>query len=521
MEANVTCPTEGGLADDGFNPSFSLNELILDPSSNMHIWGWLGSGLLVVITWILAVHTIMVHLTHYNNKSIQRHKVRVLAYPAVYSTLAWVSYLKYGASTTIMFFAVLFESFAVYNLYALLKAYLEPYRLQNASMPKQAVTTKVLGLKTITVQSKWGLHFSTIMDICVFQFPIWNIISAFISIMTELHGYYCPNSFSPKGAYVWLTVINFFCLSLILGALFTYLAVYHNEWKLGAIQAHGLFWCVKGPIMIIFYFGTILLSALTTFHVIKDVPPANGGTYWPAAAIKNGYEAIIVCFVMAIDAVLMMKYYGMDEEDYFDHKDEHLNFFMAFVDAFLAFIPQFILSLMTCGQSTVRLAKKRQELKLRRKMAGDESSMALNKDFHTKDEERDYSYYEDPMADVSLEDLPPMPRVHQESKVFEEEGKSGTRLRELGAIDNPFKSPPQQHAYPASPYPHTGSSPSPTHGRYSAVATSPFDDENAAHALPPPPSAPPQQQIQTHCTKSYPGFFTLLFSQLFSLIECK
>jgi Organic solute transporter Ostalpha len=315
--------------------------------------------------------------------------------------------------------------------------------------------------------------------------------------MTELSGNYCPGSFSPKGAYVWLTVMNFFCLSLILGALFTYLAVYHNEWKLGNIQAHGLFWCVKGPIMIIFYFGTILLTALTTFHVIKDVPPANGGTFWPAAAIKNGYEAIIVCFVMAIDAVMMMKYYGMDEEDYFDHKDEHLNFFMAFVDAFLAFIPQFILSLMTCGQSTVRLAKKRQELKLRRKMAGDESSTALNKDFHSKDEERDYSYYGDPMADVDLEELP---RVHHDSKVFEEEGKSGTRLRELGAIDNPFKSPPQQHAYPASPYPHTGSPPKPaqTQGRYSAVpsSSSPFDDNAAVHALPPPPSAPQQQQIQ-------------------------
>lgn len=57
--------------------------------SNMHIWGWLGSGLLVVITWILTVHTITQHLTNYNNKGIQRHKVRVLAYPAVYSTLAW------------------------------------------------------------------------------------------------------------------------------------------------------------------------------------------------------------------------------------------------------------------------------------------------------------------------------------------------------------------------------------------------------------------------------------------------
>lgn len=313
--------------------------------------------------------------------------------------------------------------------------------------------------------------------------------------MTQLHGYYCPGTFSFRGAYVWLAVINFCSLSLILAALFTHLAVFNNEWKMGSIKAHGMFWCVKGPIMIIFYCGNILLSALTTFHVIKDIPAAHNGTYWPAAAIKNGYYSIIVCFVMLIDSALMMKYYGMDKEDYFDHKDEHMNFFIAIGDAFLAFIPQFIRNLMSCGMSTVRLAKKRQELKARRKLAGDESSIALNRDFNQRDSGYNYSHDNDPMADIDLEDLPRMPPTHYHAKMFEEEGKSSTRIRELGAI-NPY-SPPQQHL--GTPYPIAPRPQSSTKSLDGSTAIPAFGDsllDVSTPHIPPPPAPPQHQQIQ-------------------------
>lgn len=72
---------------------------------------------------------------------IQRHKVRVLLYPPVYSTLAWFSYLRYDYSTTIMFFAALFESLAVYNLYTCLQAYLQPYREENEGVKEEARPT--------------------------------------------------------------------------------------------------------------------------------------------------------------------------------------------------------------------------------------------------------------------------------------------------------------------------------------------------------------------------------------------
>lgn len=111
----------------------------------MHIWGWLVSGFLVLITVTVASHTINEHLHHYCTPDIQRHKVRVVAYPPAYAILAWLSYLKYDYETVILFFARLFESFAVYNLYMCLTSYLLPYRERNQGT-KETIETKVFGL---------------------------------------------------------------------------------------------------------------------------------------------------------------------------------------------------------------------------------------------------------------------------------------------------------------------------------------------------------------------------------------
>ncbi|KAI8980929.1 organic solute transporter Ostalpha-domain-containing protein [Pilobolus umbonatus] len=368
------CPNFGGLSEDGFNPEFDLKQLVLNPSNSMHIWGWLVSGFLVLITITIASHTINEHLTHYCTPIIQRHKVRVVVYPAAYAILAWLSYLKYEYETVILFFARLVESFAVYNLYLCLQAYLEPYRLENQGK-KESIATKVLYIYNFKLESKWGLHFRVIINILVLQFPIWNIISAFLSIFTQIKGVYCDGLFDVKGAYVYLACIQFISLSIILMALFVYLAVFDREWKDGKIRAHGMFWCVKGPIMVIFYFGDLLLALLSKIGIIVDRPPRiPGGTYWTAAAIKNGYYVLIICVCMAVVAVLMQFYFGLDAKEYKMEEADH-DYWDALIDSFLSYIPQFLKNVFMCGGDTVILAKKRIHLQKHRRLSDDERNL--------------------------------------------------------------------------------------------------------------------------------------------------
>ena len=66
----------------------------------------------------------------------------------LYYYRAWFSYLRYDYSTTIMFFATLFEALAIYNLFTCLEAYLQPFR-DEAEGTKDPITTKVFGLFTV------------------------------------------------------------------------------------------------------------------------------------------------------------------------------------------------------------------------------------------------------------------------------------------------------------------------------------------------------------------------------------
>ncbi|KAI8972047.1 organic solute transporter Ostalpha-domain-containing protein [Mycotypha africana] len=388
-----TCPTAGGLSSDGgFNPDLDWSYVKSDPTDNWHVIGWLVCLVLLAIIWIVSLITINKHLKNYYvcEADKQKHKLRVLLFPPVYATLAWFSYLRFDYSTTIMFFATLFEAFAVFNLFTCLQAYLKPYRIEAGNM-KEAIDTKIMFIFKYHLKSKWGMHYRIITDILVFQYPIWSLIDSFTSIFTSLKGVYCESAYSFKGAYVYLTIINFISLSTILTALFVYLDVYHNEWKRGHIPAHGMFWCVKGPIMAIFYLGEILLTALTTGGVIKGSPGKDGSVAWPAEAVENGLKVIIICVIMTIVSFMMLRYFGPRDNIANAHNTgelKKLSRWHAFVEAYIAYIPEFTYMALCCGVDSLKLAKKRRDLKKRKKMGltntssfiRDANSLANNND---------------------------------------------------------------------------------------------------------------------------------------------
>ncbi|KAI8887409.1 hypothetical protein K501DRAFT_242567 [Backusella circina FSU 941] len=372
-EEAETCPTPPGLKTGLFQAGLDWAAVKAYPLQNWHVIGWLVCLLLLVITWIVAIITVTKHLRNYYHPELQRHKLRVLLFPPVYATLAWFAYLRYDYSTTIMFFATLFEAFAVYNLYTCLQAYLEPFR-REAGDVKEAKDTKIMFMFKCHLPSKWGMHYRIITDMLVFQYPIWTILDSFISIFASLKGRYCEGAYSFQGAYVYLTIINFCSLSVILTALFTYLDVFHNEWTKGRVRAHGMFWCVKGPIMVIFYFGDILLSLLTTKGVIEGTDGTDypGAVPWPAAAVKNGIYVIIICVTMTVDSFLMLKFFNAKEtidKAILEGTQKKKGYFAAFFDAYIAYIPEFIYMMFCCGYDSYKLAKKRKELSKRKKTA--------------------------------------------------------------------------------------------------------------------------------------------------------
>jgi hypothetical protein len=195
-----------------------------------------------------------------------------------------------------------------------------------------------------------------------------TVIKSLIAIFTSLEGRYCSGGYSFAGSYVYLIIINFFSLSAILTALFTYLDVFHHEFTELQVPAHGLFWCVKGPIMANFYIGEVLVTLLATVGVIHGTSgnPETGAIAWPTEAVENGIEVIIYCVVMTVSAFMMLRYFGNNDPD-FDTNAPKLTVKQALFDAYVSYIPEFVSRVSGCCTDAKGLRKKRRDLKLLKK----------------------------------------------------------------------------------------------------------------------------------------------------------
>ena len=121
--------------------------------------------------------------------------------------------------------------------------------------------------------------------------------------------------------------------------------------------------------MAIFYFGDILLSILKTCNVIKgtDGTQSSDGLAWPASAVKNGLDVIIICVTMMIASCLMYKYFGPQDQIRKRGDTPRITGWKAFVDAYITYIPEFFRNILCCGLDSYRLARKRAELRQRKK----------------------------------------------------------------------------------------------------------------------------------------------------------
>ncbi|CAO3648998.1 unnamed protein product [Cunninghamella echinulata] len=413
-ETIPSCPTEKGFRDPSLfrQPGFKVEDIWKHPDIYWYVIGWIFSILLVIVTLTICITLIIKHLRNYYKPRIQQHKLRILLYPPMYSLLAWFSYLRPDYATTILFFATIFEAFAVFNLYTCLQDYLLPLRLE-AGDKKEPIKSKVFCCIPFRIKSKWGMHFRVIIGILVIQFPIWSIIKSLISIISQSQGYYCESGFSFRGTHVYLILVNFVSLAIIIITLFIYLATFSKEFKQLQVPSHGMFWTIKLPILIEFYIGSVLLSILKYVAAIKAKKTGNHELdHIRIEQIKMGLESIITCFVMCVSSFMMLKYYNLDKDiskvqhanginnNHSEDGDEnqmeeeenrkdgiHSNTIddinldtvqlkklpvrFAIMDAYFYYIPEFIRQVYGCGTETYQLARKRRQLiKNKRKKIG-------------------------------------------------------------------------------------------------------------------------------------------------------
>ncbi|KAL7322324.1 hypothetical protein PS15p_211955 [Mucor circinelloides] len=318
-----------------------------------------------------------------------------------------------------------------------------------------------------------------------------SLIDSFMSIFAQLKGRYCEGVYSFKGAYVYLTIINFFSLSVILTALFTYLDVYHREWKRGNVPAHGMFWCVKGPIMFIFYVGEMLLTILTTAGVINGTDGTHGSIAWPADAVKNGLYVIIICVVMFVDCFMMLRFFGPKDNIQNAAKNgqvKKMGYWHAFYDGYISYIPEFFYLVACCGADSFKLMKKRKALKKRQNLealngTNNNLSNSSNPTDHLLDNSQNNLTVQNDHSEYKMENLgssnattasayqPPMSQYHANHS-------DDSTNNYQTPLQMPDANAYQQNVYPQSSY--TSTQPQPVHHQQS-VFPEPHDQQSPYH----------------------------------------
>jgi hypothetical protein len=163
------------------------------------------------------------HLHRYTAPQEQRQILRIVNLPAAYAIFNFLALCFYPDYQYIEPISGVYESISVVGLFFLLLEYACPDGQDRETFFDQLQARDKKGNPIPGGSLTW---FKNTYGQAL-QYPILKLTFTVITIVTQYFHKYCENSFSPKYAHLWLTLVDF----LILGGAFT--AVTKFAQKLG------------------------------------------------------------------------------------------------------------------------------------------------------------------------------------------------------------------------------------------------------------------------------------------------
>ncbi|BGP16474.1 hypothetical protein JCM10213_007920 [Rhodosporidiobolus nylandii] len=318
--ANYTstgCPAPQVLPHDPV-PFFSDGEL----NFKAHDVGWLVCGICTVIASSTSIWLICKHLAFFYHPHEQRHIVRLLFMPVIYSVASFLSYFFYQQALYFQLGRDCYEALIIASFFFLLLSYLSNPPPTAANPHPQPYATKVernaqlrKAFKGFHLDKwmwplgrlKWrpahggsgeGEAFLWWMRVCIGQYVLFRPLSTLAAVIGEMTGYYCLASWSPKFVHIWSSAV--ICISVTI-AMYAVLQLYMPLKKpLAPCQPVTKLLAVKLVIFFMFWQET-LFSFLVTVGLIKH------SMYFSAEEICIGLAAICACVEMVAFAFLHVK----------------------------------------------------------------------------------------------------------------------------------------------------------------------------------------------------------------------
>lgn len=262
-------------------------------SLEVHNIAWIISGVCVALACCFSFYLIFRHLSNYTNSAHQKHVVRIILMVPIYGIDSFLSFRFYWVATYFNVLRDCYEAFVIYTFYSLLIEYVGGYALGKEMFANKPPFKLALPLCCIVVTPKRGL-----LRQCkrlTLQYVVIRPLMTIISVILQSQGEFCPGNYSPLHGYFYVSVVNFFSVTIAMYALVQFYSVSKHE--IAKYRPILKFLSVKFVIFLSFW-QSIIVGLFVLIHGIEET------TYWSTANISEGVQSALLCGEMLIAAIV-------------------------------------------------------------------------------------------------------------------------------------------------------------------------------------------------------------------------
>jgi len=233
--------------------------------------------------WLVASH-----LTCYTNPPIQQRIIRILLMVPIYACQSWLAIIFKEHALYLDLLRDTYESFAIYEFFALLKLYMGGDAECYAKLRRRPPMRHLFPLGFLP-PFRTGSCFLRTVYICLLQYVVVKPLTALIAMVLHSRGLYTDGDLSFQNGYLWITLL----VNCSVAVAFTSLVYFYVATRdlLVEHSPTSKFIIVKSVVFLSFW-QSVAVVLLVKGHVIQPI------SSWSQDEVGSGLQEFLICVEM-------------------------------------------------------------------------------------------------------------------------------------------------------------------------------------------------------------------------------
>ncbi|KAF9175205.1 hypothetical protein BGX20_007639 [Mortierella sp. AD010] len=217
----------------------------------------------------------------------------------IYAITSWFSFVYVRESIYYDTIRTLYEAFVIASFFILILQYLGDSLEDQRRMLKQHRKTERWFFPLCCLKYNPSRpHFLQYMKWGILQYVPLNVFTTILTIVLQIQGSYCIDSWNPKFGHIWVLMISFCSVSAATYFLIMFYLTIHKDLK--EYNPFLKFLAVKLVVFFSFW-QSVAIEGLVYFGFIKAT------TYWSTDDISTGINAVLIDVEMVFFSLLHLK----------------------------------------------------------------------------------------------------------------------------------------------------------------------------------------------------------------------